>query len=74
MARQNTVYGGPALSLNPRSCAASSMAEGFIPAVLALSESQSAFVRGFIDGTMPAMLAPESRTSQSAFVRGFIDG
>ena len=37
--------------------------------------SQSAFVRGFIDGgARDRRAVPEARQSQSAFVRGFIDG
>ena len=85
-------------SLNPRSCAASSMAErdpvreqlhaGVSIRVRARLHrwrgggrprggdelSQSAFVRGFIDGPGWPSAASASAGSQSAFVRGFIDG
>ena len=37
-------------------------------------QSQSAFVRGFIDGQMWAIMLHAAYVSQSAFVRGFIDG
>ena len=36
-------------------------------------ESQSAFVRGFIDDETRRRPRPAQRESQSAFVRGFID-
>ena len=87
-----------ARSLNPRSCAASSMAGegGYYPVIdlcvsirvrarlhrwranppdwsSGTSRSQSAFVRGFIDGSTRGM-SRTTPSSQSAFVRGFIDG
>ena len=36
-------------------------------------QSQSAFVRGFIDDKLSSVLSLIRSTSQSAFVRGFID-
>ena len=61
-------------SLNPRSCAASSMTRMRIVNLTPHAMSQSAFMRGFIDdrsGTPPRRRKP--RRSQSAFMRGFID-
>ena len=63
-----------AAGLNPRSCAASSMAEGDLVSVGRSSRSQSAFVRGFIDGLKRRAAKGDVVRSQSAFVRGFIDG
>ena len=65
---------GPEGSLNPRSCAASSMTTSPRTSPRRRSWSQSAFVRGFIDDARPqppSLLV--NRWSQSAFVRGFID-
>ena len=46
-----------------------------VAARLSARLSQSAFVRGFIDGSLsPDLLAALAKASQSAFVRGFIDG
>ena len=60
--------------LNPRSCAASSMARCWPGWPSAASASQSAFVRGFIDGARRGLGQGAEAESQSAFVRGFIDG
>ena len=62
-------------SLNPRSCAASSMARSVQKRLPEGDGSQSAFVRGFIDGVRAAAYKVlQASSSQSAFVRGFIDG
>ena len=60
-------------SLNPRSCAASSMTRLGDARIIAVATSQSAFVRGFIDDAPRGCRSCSSTSSQSAFVRGFID-
>ena len=59
--------------LNPRSCAASSMTAARLIVKKSAGESQSAFVRGFIDDEGFDVPKYVSAESQSAFVRGFID-
>ena len=59
--------------LNPRSCAASSMTATAGLRAFGGLESQSAFVRGFIDDCRAALINRINPMSQSAFVRGFID-
>ena len=65
---------GEYAGLNPRSCAASSMADDVESAPSSSDRSQSAFVRGFIDGPLRNANCLRRLGSQSAFVRGFIDG
>ena len=59
--------------LNPRSCAASSMTSWLSKPDKSGPQSQSAFMRGFIDDIEAGTVRESGSKSQSAFMRGFID-